>query len=141
MTHDPTDTVCDEARTRFEALLRDRMAKPFEWGVHDCCLWAADCVLAITGADPAADLRGSYSTGLEAARLLRGLGGIEVAATRAGAEIPPLAAGWGDVGLIALEDRQLLAVCTGANWVAPGAQGLAARGLEEAKRAWRVSRG
>lgn len=32
------------------------------WGVCDCLLAAADAVEAVTGIDPAADVRGSYST-------------------------------------------------------------------------------
>jgi hypothetical protein len=141
MTHDPADTQRDLARERFEALLRTRIAAPFEWGVNDCCLFAADAVQAITGEDLAADLRGAYGSALEAARVLRDVGGIEAAAARAGDEIAPLAATWGDVGLIRLDDRELLAVCTGANWVAPAAGGLAARSLPEAVKAWRVRRG
>jgi hypothetical protein len=141
MTHDPTLATPDPARERFDALLRTRTLAPFAWGSNDCCLFAADCVQVITGRDLAADLRGSYGSALEAARVLAELGGIEAAGARAGPEIPPLAAGWGDVGLISLDDRQLLAVCVGLCWVAPAAGGLAARGLQEAVKAWRVSRG
>lgn len=141
MTHDPTVIEHDHARERFEALLRERKAAPFEWGRNDCCMFAADCVQAITGADLAADLRGEYSTAQQAARVLAQLGGIEAAAARAGDEIPPLCAAWGDIGLVTLEDRQLLAVCTGMNWVAPAAAGLAVRSLPEAAKAWRVRRG
>lgn len=52
---------------------RDR---PFAWGQHDCLLWAASCVYAITGYDPAADLRGTYSTALEGMRIMDEAGGI-----------------------------------------------------------------
>ncbi len=33
--------------------------RPFSWGSHDCCLWACDCVAAMTGVDPAAWFRGA----------------------------------------------------------------------------------
>ena len=50
---------------------------PFEWGKHDCMLWGASCVEAITGADPAGDLRGSYSSALAAYRIIEDRGGFE----------------------------------------------------------------
>jgi hypothetical protein len=141
MRHDASLTKADTARARLDALVAQRMVAPFVWGVQDCCLWAADCVQAMTGTDHAADVRGTYSTAAGALRVLQQLGGIEAMGARAGAPIPPLAAGVGDVGLIVLEDRSLLAVCMGAVWLAPAAQGLAARPLGGVLRAWRVSRG
>lgn len=35
---------------------------PFKWGEHDCALFVADVILAMTDVDLAADLRGTYST-------------------------------------------------------------------------------
>jgi hypothetical protein len=43
----------------------------FAWGEHDCALFAADCVQAMTGRDPAGAYRGRYRTALGVARLLR----------------------------------------------------------------------
>lgn len=34
--------------------------KPFAWGVHDCCLFAANGIQAMTGVDVAEDFRGKY---------------------------------------------------------------------------------
>ena len=141
MTHDATRTLRDEPRERFDALVRDRMATTFAWGQHDCCLFAADCVLAQTGIDLAADLRGTYTDAMGAARALQFIGGIKAAGDRAGPAIPALAARVGDVGLVMLEDRELLAVCAGPVWLAPAATGLAARPLSGARLAWRVARG
>jgi hypothetical protein len=138
MMHDALLTTPCAWRPRFEALVAARMHTPFAWGVHDCCLWAADCVLTITGVDHAADLRGTYSAALEAQRVLVRLGGIEAVAARAGPRIGPFAAAVGDVGLIALDDRALLAVCVGAFWLAPAAKGLAAHSLDVATAAWSV---
>ena len=53
------------------------MHEPFEWGRHDCVLWPADAVLALTGIDHAAPYRGRYSSPLGAARLLRRELGLE----------------------------------------------------------------
>lgn len=48
--------------------------EPFQWGTHDCALFAADCVKAMTGADVVADFRGKYDTRLGAAEALREYG-------------------------------------------------------------------
>lgn len=119
-------------------LIGARMTAPFAWGSHDCCLFAADCVQAITGFDPAADARGTYDDERSAARVLKKLGGLEqIAATRCGPEIPPAAARVGDV-VLGKVDRECLGVCTGETWHAPSADGLAARPMAEALKAWRV---
>lgn len=47
--------------------VRDR---PFAWGTFDCCMFAADCVMAMTGDDPASDFRGAYTDAETAARAL-----------------------------------------------------------------------
>lgn len=143
MPHDPTETLPCEWRVRFEALVSARIATPFSWGTHDCCLWAADCVQAVTGTDPAAKWRGTYSTAIGAARLVEDLGGMEaIGAMSGGPECLPLAAGVGDVGLVIdSEGRQMLAVCVGTVWLVAAAQGLGPVDLGEAVKAWKVPHG
>jgi hypothetical protein len=122
---------------RLQALVARRLTAPFVWGSNDCGLFAADNKLALTGVDPAADLRGRYASEREARRLLRPLGGlVRVACARFGPEVPPELAQRGDVGLCVNERRVLLAVCNGDHWLAPAAHGLVP--LERAQRAWRV---
>lgn len=53
--------------TRLAEFIETRRFTPFKWGKNDCCLFAADAVLAMTGVDPAKRLRG-YRTALGAAR-------------------------------------------------------------------------
>jgi len=36
--------------------------EPFEYGVNDCCLFAAGAVEAITGEDPMSEFRGKYDS-------------------------------------------------------------------------------
>lgn len=55
--------------------------KPYAWGEHDCVLFAAGAVLAVTGEDPAAAIRGRYRSKAGAARLLRELGAGTLEAT------------------------------------------------------------
>lgn len=45
--------------------------RAYAYGQHDCMLHAASAVLAMTGVDPAADVRGTYSDKEGAARVLR----------------------------------------------------------------------
>jgi hypothetical protein len=128
-------------QTRFAACLAERWARPFAWGSQDCGLFAADGVLAITGRDPAADLRGRYKTEQGAARVIKRLGGLgSIAAARFGAEVWPALAQPGDVGLLVLADRELLAICNGTNWLAPGEHGVVQMSSSSAVRAWRCVR-
>ena len=48
------------------AFLSERRGRPFAWGSNDCCLFAADWIRTATGYDPAAKVRGTYSTFLGA---------------------------------------------------------------------------
>ena len=118
----------------------ERMARPFRWGVHDCCLWAADCALALSGVDHAATYRGTYSSAAEALRLVQQLGGLDAIGAMAGPECPPMCACVGDVGLVTDEGRELLGVCMGTVWLVPASHGLGALPLDAAVKAWRVAR-
>jgi len=139
--HDPHDQQPQEWLRRLNDLVAQRMSTPFEWGAHDCCLWAADCVQAVSGADPAASLRGTYSTARQAMALVDELGGMAAIGALCGAEIPPMGAGPGDVGLVANEDgRELLGVCMGTVWLVPGSDGMGAMAFGSAVKAWRVAR-
>ena len=127
---------------RLQACLAERRVRPFAWGSQDCALFAADCADACTGVDPAADLRGTYSDALGAARVLAELGGLSgIAAARLGPEVSLLLAQPGDIGLLMNDGRECFAVCTGAMWIAPGTDGLVAVPLPRIMRAWRVSKG
>lgn len=129
---------------RLDALVLVRLRAPFAWGGHDCVLFAADAVLAMTGTDPAAAWRGQWTSAREAFRLLRPLGGLAAAAAGAGLpEVPPRMAQRGDVVLLRAPGRAgsmrgALGVCLGERIAAPGGRGLVMAGLGEGVRAWRV---
>lgn len=139
VSHDPTKTAPSDWRDRFEALVRERTRAPFEWGKHDCCLFAADAVLAATGIDPALDMRGTYSDAQGGMEALQRIGGFEAAGARAGVECHPQCVQVGDVGLVNDGHRDLLAVCAGEVWLAPSETGLGALPLSAARKAWRVT--
>ncbi len=127
---------------RLSAHLHARMKEPFVWGKNDCCLFAMDCVMAITGADLAAPYRG-YDSQTQAVRLLKKHGGIvgiaeAVARQYAIPEIAPTMAGRGDVCLFDVGHGDTLGICAGAVIFVPGLQGLANTPTLQAIRAWRI---
>lgn len=66
---------------RLAAYLEPLRARPFEWGRHDCCTFAAGAVEAMTGVDPMPEFRGRYSTAIGSARALRRFGAGDLAST------------------------------------------------------------
>lgn len=56
----------------------DATDRVFEWGRHDCSVFAADGILAITGRDPIARARGRYADEKRASVILREIGGLGV---------------------------------------------------------------
>jgi hypothetical protein len=113
--------------------------KPFKWGEHDCVLWAANVVAAITGEDYGAEWRGTYDSALSAARLLESLGGAEALVTKfLGQPIPVAMANVGDVLLLKQGDWDMLAICNGQTMLAPGPKGLAVHSTLSALKAWKV---
>lgn len=124
---------------RLAALVARAHGQRFAWGVHDCCLWAADGVHAVTGHDPAAALRGAYSTDVEAYRIVRASGGLRGLGDSLGApRIHPRAAMAGDVGLVQGSKRVMAGVCVGEVWMVAATAGLLALPFEAARFAWGV---
>ena len=122
----------------FEAFCKGRVHMPFEWGKNDCVLFAADCVLALTGKDPAQGHRG-YTTALQAARLLRRLGGVHALATAAlGKQMSLAHASIGDIVVVNLNGIESLGVCNGSCCMGPAVDGFMHVELARATAAWRV---
>lgn len=127
---------------RLAQLVTQRMRHPLQWGVHDCCIWAADAVLAVTGADLADGLRGTYSTQPEAEARLLQLGGLTaLCVARLGPVVRTAMAQPGDVGLASVQGVRALVVCGGGNFLAVGAAGLVPVPSESVARVWRCTVG
>jgi hypothetical protein len=142
----------EDWHARLGAHIKAALKRPFSWGEHDCCLWACDGILAMTGVDPAAWFRGRYSTKIGAYRALKQYagGGLDETMTRVfgicGAlEIPVLTAGRGDCVLADVDDG------SGARTAALGLVGLSGRAalfagpsgltkvlLRNCRRAWKI---
>lgn len=125
---------------RLADYLAVRAVRKFRWAHNDCCLFAADAVVAITGVDPARELRTQYRSRADAQALLDARGGLEAVATAAlGEPLPtPLCAQRGDVVLVVDGDRSALGICIGAHVAGPGMHGMATVPLANGVCAWRV---
>jgi len=129
---------------RFEAFMRERFATPFAWGSNDCCTFAADCVLALTGVDVAPPALRLHRTQAQAADALAAHGGVQrIARAALGAPLPPHRAGVGDVVLVRMPDatgtpQKALAICNGCIALAPSSLGLVPVSLRDAICCWRV---
>lgn len=97
--------------TRLPETLQKAAQKPFSWGEHDCCLFTADCVMAICDFDPCATVRGRYKTKSGAVRVLKTeFGDIESALSHFFTEIPVGAASRGDIVMFNGDDGKTLGV-------------------------------
>ncbi len=119
---------------------------PFQWGGNDCCLFACDAIVAITGRDPVAKTyRGKYQTALGAKRLLDRNGGPEGIAAKVCVklgfqEINPLLAQRGDVVsyLSPVTGEVSLGVCIGMQAAFPGLERMELVLTGDCRKAWRV---
>lgn len=123
---------------RLVTVIKAAEKRPFSWGQHDCCLFAADCVEAMCGEDFAAEFRGNYNseTGAKKA-LLRGGGSLERVLARFLDEVYPSLIQRGDVAVVENSGRRCAGIFyAGSVWV-PGDNGLV--GLRgNLLSAWRV---
>jgi hypothetical protein len=128
------------------AFIEARKCRAFEWGAHDCALFACDAVLEMTGVDLAEDFRGQYSDAVSALRVIRrtalGVGELaeNLAANFGIAEVPPALARRGDIVLFDGEHGETLGIVAldGCHVLAPAEDGLDTRPLAIATRAWRI---
>jgi hypothetical protein len=119
-----------------------RRNMPFSWGRNDCCTFAADAMLAITGHDPMKELRG-YKLAKDAMRIS---GGKKQLFAFAGATminqgfqaIPLAFATFGDVVGVVLRGRQTLGMHLGNTIASPGKNGIVFIESSEVAQAWRA---
>lgn len=110
---------------RFTAWLAGVSREPFSYGRHDCALFAAGAVEAMTGEDFARDWRGRYSTMRGGLRVLRKAGHADhIALARAlfPSTVTPKA---GDLAVISTPEGPALGVVQGQFVYAPAAIGWA----------------
>ncbi|WP_320709613.1 DUF6950 family protein [Enterobacter asburiae] len=123
---------------RLIAVIRAAEKRPFLWGEHDCCLFAADCAEAMTGDNFADGWRGTYDseTGAKKA-LLRGGGSLEKVLSKYLDEVPVKMAQRGDIAVVENAGTRCAGVIYGgAVWV-PGETGLVCLRIKPLST-WRV---
>ena len=102
------------------------VGRPFLWGEHDCCLFAANCVEAMTGVDPMAEFRGTYDDQASAQEALETIGSgtlLETMKQKFGEPKPAVAAKRGDLIYGVFPNGPALGVCLGAVAVFVGNEG------------------
>ena len=117
----------------------------FVWGESDCCLFAADAVLRITGTDLAAKYRDKYKSEAGAARMLRKADGLGNICSKAAdqfdlEEVPVLFARRGDMVIFETELGGTLGVVSmdGTMIASIGLSGSVSVPVSMGLRAWRI---
>jgi hypothetical protein len=127
-------------RPRLTAWLHTVRHMPFEEGRHDCALFAAGAVAAMTGVDFAAPFRGRYTTTRGGMRVLRRAGFADHIALAA-AHLPQTSLPWvleGDLVVMPSEMGPALWVVQGAMVYLPGLTGTALLSISGAQSAFKV---
>ena len=100
----------------WEQALADYIAikrhEPFEYGVNDCCLFAAGAVVEITGEDPMSEFRGKYDSLKGSLKAIKDIGAGTLEATLDG-KFPEVAIGNAQRGDLAFLDGSVGVVMGG----------------------------
>ncbi|WP_273839921.1 DUF6950 family protein [Providencia rettgeri] len=124
--------------TRLPQTLQKATQKPFSWGQHDCCLFAADCAIAVCGIDIAEKVRGRYKTKSGAMRVLKSeFGDLESGLSSFFIEIELNKATRGDIVMFNGDDGKTLGVLWANKIWAVTDNGARPVNFQPAK-AWRV---
>jgi len=123
---------------RLAEYIEAALTRPFAWGPHDCCSFAANWIVFATGADPFSTWRG-YDESRGALRRLDAAGGLyELWCSMLGAPVPAALAQRGDIVTVTLRGRMSAAICVGTHAAGPGEAGLARVPITQGDWAWRV---
>lgn len=127
-------------RSRLTYYLSEVSHRPFQPGQHDCALFFAGAVQAMTGEDYAAPYRGRYTTLRGGLRILRKDGFADHIALAAHhlPEIAPAFAWPGDGMVVDTDDGPALGVCQGRAVYLLGPNGGGLTSILSARRAFRV---
>lgn len=128
-------------RTALADYVQLASTEPFQWGRHDCALFAAGAVQVMTGEDFAADYRGKYQTLRGGLRLLKkaGLANHAEMAASLFEEVHPSQAMVGDVAAVEEDGAIALGIVQGELiYVLRPDAGIATVPLLRATRAFRV---
>lgn len=123
-------------RPRLVAYLEEVRTRPFAYGTHDCALFAAGAVQAMTGHDLAAEFRGQYASLKEGLKLAKG---SHLQILRQHFEsIPTAFAAVGDLALIGEVGFPALGIFEGEMILVLREDGLGLISRAAATQAWKV---
>lgn len=125
-------------RAKLTAYLAEVARTPFSEGQHDCALFAAGAIQAMTGRDLAAEWRGRYRTTKGGIRVLRKAGynsHIAYAASLFEQTVTPRI---GDLAVVEAEDGPALGVVQGTHAYVVGRQGLTLLPISAARKFFEV---
>ena len=127
-------------KTRLIAHVGSCAQLPFAYGQHDCALFAAGCIKAMTGVDLAANWRGKYTTLKGGLMALRRAGFADHLALAAAhfEEIAPAFAAPGDLAVLDGPEGAVLGVVQGEGIYVLALSGLGTLPLTHACSAYRV---
>lgn len=111
--------------------ITEHLGHPFQWGAHDCVLFAVGWLEQTTGRDYLTPYK-PWATALEAARKVADLGGLDALFDQHLTPINPNLAADGDLAII----RGTAFIFSGAHVVSVGETGLVFLDRLEAKYAW-----
>lgn len=130
---------------RLAEAIESARSKLFSYGAFDCGLFAADCVIAQTGVDPAAAIRG-YTNKHAALRIIAEHGGVLAMCTALLGKEPihPSQAHRGDVVAAIIDagedpGMESIGICDGARAWFPSQSGVTSRPTLSAIAAWRIA--
>jgi hypothetical protein len=134
--------------SRLQSYLNTRRDTRFAYGDHDCCLFGADCIAAMTDQDIAEWFRGKYHSRKEALALIGERTGketvaaiAEYSATQWGMQSVPISmARRGDMVLVGKGSKSVLGIVSlnGADIMCLHKNGIVRVAIEHATKAWRV---
>ena len=124
--------------------IEDAKQRPFEWGVHDCCLFAASTADKITvNGDYVRRLLAqfNYASDISVDAILLAGGGLQkILDDFLGASIPWGQAQQGDVVLIRdARGQEILGVCEGSKVICATEGGVIPIAIRHAICAWRIN--
>ncbi len=125
---------------QLHTFIDERLDRPFEWGIQDCVLFAADGILRMTDEDILAGLRGQWTTAKEATDMLAGYGGMEGAGDRFFERVSVQDVQRGDLGLMTDGRREFFGLVTLGKVVGPGPNHLIMNPFNECRITWKVAR-
>ncbi|MCE1084700.1 hypothetical protein LU642_29405 [Pseudomonas asiatica] len=124
--------------TRLSEVIKAALERPFSWGEFDCCLFAADCAVAVCGTDPAEAYRGTYKTEAGAKRALKKRhGSLEAAWDACFARVAPAFIQRGDIAMYEAPGGRSMAVYWANEFWATTVDGVA-RVVCDPLAVWRV---